>query len=314
MNSLLKLKSDYHKGKIAKTDYIAEIYKIHHHLFEYADLIGKTDLEKIEIDSHEVVMTIKKLGIKMSIIKNDHRSQPLEIFNFDQYEKEELDLTLKLIKENFVVFDIGANIGWYSIIIGKLKKNAKVYAFEPIPQTFKFLKKNIKLNRLENVILFNLGLSDKSGKFTLYFSPERTGNASFQNLSGNKKTKKIACKVTTLDDFVKKRRTRCDFIKCDVEGAELLVFKGGIKTIDKFKPIILTEMLRKWSAKFNYHPNDIIKLLRSHGYKCFSIKEGKLKELRQMNLKTTETNFFFLHQETHAIEIKNLTEYVPSRN
>ncbi len=309
MKTLLKIMSDYQKGKISKSGYIKEMYKIHKFLFEYADLIAKTDLEKIEIYDREVTMTMKNLGIKMLVMKNDYRSTPLEMFNFGKYEKEELDLTLKLIKENVVVFDIGANIGWYTINIGLAKPKIKIFAFEPIPQTFELLKKNIRLNNLENVNPVNLGLSDRNGEFFLYFYPEGTGNSSFKNLSGNsnKNVEKIICKVETLDNFVNEQKTKVDFIKCDVEGAEMLVFKGGVKTIDKYKPIILTEMLRKWSAKFKYHPNDIMKLLKEIGYQCFAVKKGKLKEFKEITQKTIETNFFFLHQEKHATEIKNLT-------
>ena len=53
-----------------------------------------------------------------------------------------------------------------------------------------------------------------------------------------------------------------DFIKCDVEGNELSVIQGGEKLIKSHKPIILLELLRKWSARFNFHPNEVIELLR----------------------------------------------------
>lgn len=307
MRTLLKLKSDYRQGKISKTGYIKEMYKIHKYLFEYSSLISETDLEKIEITDQEVIWTIKKLGIKMSVMKNDYRSTPLEIFNFNRYEKDELELSLKLIQDNFVVFDIGANIGWYTIIIGKLRKNLQTFSFEPIPQTFKMMKKNIRLNNLENVIPVNSGLSDSKGKFIFYFYPEGTGNASFKNLSDSKHVKKIIGRVTTLDNFVKERKTKIDFIKCDVEGAELFVFQGGVNTISKFKPVILTEMLRKWSAKFKYHPNDIINFLKNLGYQCFTAKKGRLKTLAKITPNTPETNFFFLHAIKHANLIKTLT-------
>ncbi|WP_342228107.1 FkbM family methyltransferase [Rickettsiella endosymbiont of Rhagonycha lignosa] len=61
--------------------------------------------------------------------------------------------------------------------------------------------------------------------------------------------------------FSEQKMTKLDFIKCDVEGAELTIYTGGINVIREHKAIIFTEMLRKWSVKFNYHPNDIIALL-----------------------------------------------------
>ncbi len=87
---------------------------------------------------------------------------------------------------------------------------------------------------------------------------------------------------------------KLDFIKCDVEGAELLTFQGGLKTITKYKPIVFTEMLRKWSAKFNYHPNEIIELFKDIGYGCYFVVNDKLHEIKMMTDETIETNFFFL--------------------
>lgn len=71
----------------------------------------------------------------------------------------------------------------------------------------------------------------------------------------------VQCKLRTLDDYTAETKIRVDFIKCDVEGAELLVFKGAIDTIARDKPVIFSEILRKWSAKFNYNPNEIFDLL-----------------------------------------------------
>ena len=85
--------------------------------------------------------------------------------------------------------------------------------------------------------------------------------------------RKISATVRTLDSVARKKGIRrLDFLKCDVEGGELLVFKGGLQTLQHHKPVIFCEMLRKWSAPFGYHPNDIITLLGELGYLCFTVK------------------------------------------
>ena len=112
------------------------------------------------------------------------------------------------------------------------------------------------------------------------------------------------CKVTTLDEFTEKFSLKLDFIKCDVEGAELLVFKGGEKTIARELPIIFSEILRKYSSKFNYNPNDIFTFFRSLGYRAFTVKEEYLTEFKEMDESTIETNFFFLHEFKHSNKIK----------
>jgi hypothetical protein len=125
------------------------------------------------------------------------------------------------------------------------------------------------------------------------------------------------CKVETLDGYVSCTNSKVDFIKCDVEGAELFVFRGGISTLKEQQPIVFTEMLRKWSAKFNYHPNDIIEFFRPLGYAAYTIypspiqfnsKGIKLREFNFVDENTIETNYFFLHREKHASIINRLVE------
>ena len=90
-----------------------------------------------------------------------------------------------------------------------------------------------------------------------------------------------------------------DFLKCDVEGAELLVIEGGLKSIEKYKPILFLEMLRKWSDKFGYHPDEIIEKLKSINYRCFKVIKTNLEEITEITDLEEATNFFFLHTEHH---------------
>ncbi len=304
MTNLKKLKADYRKGLIKKADYIKEMYCNHSHLFDYCTFMGKTDISKIEITDKEVTMTVRSTGIKMLCPGDDYRIAPIEILNFGYYEQEEMEMILKLTKEDSTVFDIGANIGWYTLNISKLIKGVRVFAFEPIPQTFACLKKNLKLNAVDSAKIYNFGFSDKEEKLGFYYYPEGSGNASSINLTHSKSAEKIFCLVRKIDEFVKGKKIKIDLIKCDVEGAELFVFRGAVKTISRDKPIIFTEMLRKWAAPFHYHPNEIIKLLASCGYRCFTVVGRKLKEFYKMDEKTVETNFIFLHVKKHAAQIR----------
>ncbi|MFA6104998.1 MAG: FkbM family methyltransferase [Patescibacteria group bacterium] len=303
MKKLIENKLDYKKGAIPKAEYIDIMYQNHAVLFEYADFIKDTDIEKIEISNGEVIMVTKDSGIKILCAKGDKRIAPIEILNFDHYEKSELDFTLKLIDKKSTVFDIGANYGWYSFNIAKSFPDCKIYAFEPIPRTYSYLKTNIELNKFSNININNFGFSDVEKEIPFYYYPEGSANASAANLTNTDSVVKINCPVIMLDNFVAKNNVGLDFIKCDIEGAELLAFKGGLKSIAKYKPVIFTEMLRKWSEKFNYHPNEIIKLLTDIGYGCFVIDGDYLKPFYKMDEQTIETNFFFLHLDHHKKKI-----------
>jgi len=239
--------------------------------------------------------------------KNDQRITPIEILNFNYYENNESKIIYKLIDENFTIFDIGANFGWYSINFSNINKGIRTYAFEPIPNTYKKLVENIKLNDLKNIETFNFGLYNKNTDLTFYYYPQESGNASSVNLKPEKNSQEFKCKVIILDDFIKKNKINSlDFIKCDVEGAEIFVFEGGKKSIELYKPIIFTEMLRKWSAKFGYHPNKIIDFFEEKGYGCFVSNVTGLTEITEITEETIETNFFFLHEEKHANKITSL--------
>ena len=305
--TLFNLRAKYQQGKISKSDYITQMYKLHKQLFEYSQFIHDTDIASIEIKDESIIMTSRETGIKMLCIHPDQRIAPIEILNFGYYEKPILSMIFKLIKPNFTIFDIGTNIGWYTLNIAKIFPDAKIFSFEPIPLIFGELKANLDLNGFKNVEIHNFGFSDREDKLTFYVNPEETVSASLKNISESTNIQEIACFVKRLDDFVVAHDVEnLDFIKCDVEGAELLVFKGGLKAIKQYQPIVFAEMLRKWSAKFNYHPNDIIKLLSQIGYRCFKIKNGLLAEFFSMDESTTETNFFFLHSIKHAAQIESL--------
>jgi FkbM family methyltransferase len=212
----------------------------------------------------------------------------------------------RLINDGDVFFDIGANMGWYSINVALSKRAARIYSFEPIPKTFRYLQQNLELNAVQNVTAYNFGFSNHSGEIDFYYYDEGSGNASSAIVSNRDDVQTHKCKVLTLDEFSIELKTRVDFIKCDVEGAELMVFQGGLETIKRDCPIVFSEILRKWSAKFNYYPNEIFDLFRLLNYRAFTTDGTELKEFFIMDESTPETNFFFLHTEKHARKIQRL--------
>lgn len=307
---LLEIRNKYYKKKITKEKFIKKIYKKYHHsLFEYSDLINQTDVKKIEITDSELSATSKKYGIKIFFPRHDHRSAPMECLNFGTYEEKELQAILQIMPKNGNFLDIGANIGWYSLIAAKFFKKLKIYSFEPIKKTYDFLLKNVKCNFLKNIKAYNFGFYSENKKILFYTYPEGSGNSSISNLSKRRNVELQKSRVKILDDFINEKKIKVDFIKCDVEGAELFIFLGAKKALLNDKPIVFCEMLRKWSKKFKYHPNQIIFLFKDFGYKCFYIsnlsnqkilkKKMRLKEIKKITDKTKETNFLFIHQVKH---------------
>jgi FkbM family methyltransferase len=307
--SISDTRSKFLSGKISKPEFIQEMYELHHSkLFEYADYIKQTNIASIEVLDNQLVMTSRDRGVKVICPLGDYRVAPVEGLNFLDYETTDSAMIMRLVSPDDCVIDIGANIGWYSMNIAKTYPLTNVHAFEPIPKTHYILEQNIKLNSLKNITTHNFGLSNEKKDITFYFYPEGGVNASSANLSERADAELIICHVEKLDDYVSANKLNVDFIKCDVEGAELFAFQGAKETLQRDKPIVFTEMLRKWAAKFDYHPNEIIALFSSLNYRCFYVDRSSLIEIVEMTDETIATNFFFLHSEKHILQISALLQ------
>jgi hypothetical protein len=100
-----------------------------------------------------------------------------------------------------------------------------------------------------------------------------------------KKITKYQCQSITLDSYLNqltsqgKDLQKLNFIKCDVEGAELLVLKGGKKTIGTYSPIIFVEVCHDWTRKFNYQPDEIIDFLKEFGYSHFYLVDRNIRKI-----------------------------------
>lgn len=193
--SLQKIRSDYHKKMMDKQEYIKRMYLIHRYLFDYAKFIKNTDVGKIEISDDQVVLVSRDAKVKLICPQNDQRTNFIEVLNFGFSEKEETEMILSLMKEGFNFFDIGANVGWYTVKIAKTVKKANIFSFEPIPQTFNILKKNTEINGIKNSKLYNFGFSSENKKTFFYFYEQGSGNASLKNISHKNKIKKVPAQV-----------------------------------------------------------------------------------------------------------------------
>lgn len=300
--SISELKSQFASGDMVKSDYIERLHSLHRILFQYAEILSTTDIGCIEITDEGVVMASRSAGVRLWCDPQDRRVAPIEVLNFGRYEPNESAILFRLLALHqgaFTFFDVGANVGWYSLHVAKAFPQASIFAFEPVPHTFRQLERNIALNSASNVHPQRLALSDDSGETTFYFRPELGVNASSVDFSRSGDSNRVQCMAETLDAFALERQLVVDFVKCDVEGAELLVFSGAVDVLSSQQPIVFAEMLRKWSAGFGYHPNDLIDFFSRLGYRCFTPEPGGLREFFWMSDDSAETNFLYLHAERH---------------
>ena len=216
--------------------------------------------------------TIGKVKGKHGIFHFCHYDEfiGLSIREYGEYSELELKTILKFINEGDVVFDIGSNIGCFSVPIAKkVGSNGKVFSFEPQPFINKLLKKNIQENGLNNVKVMSEGLGAKNEILELddfdYSTVGNFGGVSFsgrnnQKYVKKKTNKKYGIRFMTLDRFIDIEQ--CNFLKIDVELMEINVLKGAKNFIKKFRPII-------WIENHREYPNFLNKYLLNIDYKPF---------------------------------------------
>lgn len=191
----------------------------------------------------------------------------------DTYEIRETRYFKSLLKPCSVVFDIGANVGYYSLIAAPLVgSGGRIYAFEPVSQQFGRLKDNALRNGFCQILPYKLALSDKTGEALIHLEDEfNTGSASLRPAKiQNALDEIVAC--ATLDDFVESQALdRLDVIKIDVEGYESAVLKGGHKTLEAFRPALLVEVKEILQRSAGFSRQELFDWLCARNYLPFRI-------------------------------------------
>jgi FkbM family methyltransferase len=208
-----------------------------------------------------------------------NRKDNVDWIDYELATKGEFSPIHSWIVENFVtedstVVDVGAHIGTFAIPASKKAK--RVYAFEPVIETFQRLTDHILINNSTNIIPFNFALGDMQTSAELDYMPLfntgaakltiSRGSLTIPNLGEEHTPPKYRILVKPLDDL---DLPALDVIKCDTEGCELLVVKGAIETIKKFGPIMILE------HNDSSEMQEIMQLLANNGlsYQCEVIED-----------------------------------------
>jgi len=186
------------------------------------------------------------------------------------YEYEKQQWISREIRPNTVFWDIGANVGFYSLLASKLVGSGKVFAFEPVPRNLSYLRKHLSLNCVTNVEVLPIAVSDRNG--TSSFELEETGYMGHLSSEG-----KITVPTATLDSLVEEGKVLPpDYVKMDIEGAELLALCGAARTFQRSRPILFLATHGRLIERECRH------LIESWGYEWHSMedkREGDLGEI-----------------------------------
>ena len=189
-----------------------------------------------------------------------------QIWENDLYE----NIFKKYITDNITIIDCGSFIGSHTILLSKIHKNNDIIAFEMMPEHYKILLDNIKLNNLNNVLTFNMALNNNVGFINIPNINYKTDNTNFGGTSMHTNiSEKSDLKIPTITlDYILpyiNESKPVKFIKMDIEGNEIKCLEGSKNLLTKYKPIILIEI---WSHEYqNFINNEIWGFLQKIGYK-----------------------------------------------
>jgi FkbM family methyltransferase len=234
-------------------------------------LFGNRGLRKIPALNSIYVFLAKR--VKIRIIETDGFSMEvdaLEGVDFNNWEKEVADV-IKKHSKGAVFLDIGAETGIYTCMAAK--SGAKeVIAFEPNPNSFKLLKKNIERNDLSNVKVFDKAVSDKNERVTFY--PQGV-YSSFYRQDNFKNSEPITVECIVLDDLLKDKKI--DLIKMDIEGAESKALRGMKKLLQKNKDVkLIIEFSPVYFEAAKENSDEFLSSLKEMGFKYRNLDSSNL--------------------------------------
>jgi FkbM family methyltransferase len=196
-------------------------------------------------------------------------------------EEDETKFIKRILQPGMVFIDVGANMGYYSLIGAKMVgTTGQVHSFEPSPRMVDELKHNVNLNGFNNIHINNLALGNNKGVAQLSryeAGKEVYGSISQRPFPGAQVIGYDDVQVIKLDEYVKENGiSQVDAIKMDVEGAELLVLKGARDLLKNYRPTIIFELATQHVIGFKYTCDDVLDFLTGLGYDIYTLEYGKL--------------------------------------
>ncbi|HVR41175.1 MAG TPA: FkbM family methyltransferase [Thermoanaerobaculia bacterium] len=186
--------------------------------------------------------------------------------------------SLDLVQRDAVVLDVGANFGVWSLLASK--RGANVHAFEPVPAMVSRLRDHIALNDANSIAVHTIALGENEGTAPFFAVTSRNTGASALVRRAEDDVE-LRVDVITLDHWIERENIdRVDLMKVDVEGAEILVFRGARRFLSSANaPIVFFEINEKLCASFGATTRDVKQLLVECGYGIYRWRRSKFESV-----------------------------------
>lgn len=218
----------------------------------------------------------KKLpqGFRMWLTPFEH--QQLQLLWYGRYDAHITRYLEKSLKAGDTFLDIGANIGYYSLVAGTISPAIRVIAIEPVRSNFEKLKMHLERNRIEQANAYHFAVGSAPGNVTMFHAgPENEGMSALhppENYVGTQEQ----VEMIVLDSWeVTNALKRIDLIKIDTEGNEIEVLRGMKELIKKHRPRIILECNPETLARFGETPATLLKECETIGYSVIDLTSEK---------------------------------------
>lgn len=243
-------------------------------------------------DRYAVVRLDK--GFRMKLDLKD--PEQLKVYFYGHYhERYEAALVARLLEDDDVFWDIGANVGYFTLVAATaLANRGQIVAFEPGKNAYVRLIENLSLNPYGNIQTYPVAVSDREGEAVLHVSGDiADSSASLFQVGGNQAGHEI-CRTVALDQFLAAEGLRPPtLIKLDAEGAELAVLQGAERLISQSPPMFLMEMEEKNLKAAGASKAAIRQFLEGYGYRAAHLRKGRWYETRDLDLVKGRNIFWF---------------------
>jgi FkbM family methyltransferase len=225
------------------------------------------------------------------------------------FESSEIHFVQKYLQPGMTVLDVGAHHGLYTLLSSKLVgPSGRVISFEPSPRERKQLVRNVRINFCSNVMIEPYALGKEPARNNLYVvEGAEDGCNSLRPPVVVSRTSTVRVDVVTLDQIVPKLRvTKVDFIKLDVEGAELDVLKGALGLLQTApRPVLLVEVYDIRTQPWGYEAREIVQFLDEQGYRWFKLlRSGSIQPIAP-NLPVYDANLVAVPEERADLALQN---------
>ncbi|WP_040639324.1 FkbM family methyltransferase [Microvirga lotononidis] len=210
-------------------------------------------------------LDLETFGLRMRLYPYKNVCERRILFTPQYFDVDEIKLLTSRIKDGFTFIDIGSNVGWYALSVGREAGSVpvRILAVEPQPEIFDRLIYNIGQNPSCTIKAVDCAVADKTGELTLFLDPLNRGEASLKIVNSSQTDAIRVPAVTMLELLNREGLTRVDAIKLDVEGAEDLVLDPFFRDAPaSLYPglFVVANVPERWQI-------DVVKLLKGKGYR-----------------------------------------------